>query len=137
MKVYIDANVIVSVLNKEYPAYLYTSRILSLADNRKYTLVTSAVALAIAYYFAEKKHGAAVAKNKIKLLTEHIHVADCGMKEATLAATNKKIHDFENGLQYYAALHAGCKVIVTDNTEDFYFSDIEVLQAEQFFLKHM
>ena len=30
MKLFLDANVLVSVLNKEYPSFTYTSRILSL-----------------------------------------------------------------------------------------------------------
>ncbi len=137
MKLFLDANVLVSVLNKEYPAFLYTSRILSLAGNRRYKLVTSAVCLGIAYYFAEKKHGSAAAKSKMALLLQHIRVADCGDKEAAMAAGNKKINDFEDGMQYYSALHAGCNVIITDDLDDFYFSDIETLQAEHFFAKYM
>ena len=31
MKVFVDANILVSVVNKEYPLFPYTSRILSLA----------------------------------------------------------------------------------------------------------
>jgi predicted nucleic acid-binding protein len=137
MKLFLDANVLVSVLNKEYPTYLYTSRTLSLAGSKKYQLATTNVCLAIAFYFAEKKHGSTVAKSKISLLLEHIRVADCGKKEAIFAADNKKINDFEDGFQYYAALHAGCDVIITDDLDDFYFSEIETLQAEHFFTKYL
>ena len=137
MRIYLDANVLVSVLNKEYPAYMYNARILSLADNRKYTLYTSAVCLAIAYYCSEKKHGSTVAKNKIALLLQHTSIAPCAHKEAQLAITNKTINDFEDGMQYYAALHSNCEVIITDNTKDFYFSTIPALQPEQFFNQHM
>ena len=54
MKVFLDANILVSVLNKEYPVFTYSSRVLSLADHSKYKFYTSPLCLAIAYYFAEK-----------------------------------------------------------------------------------
>ena len=65
---------------------------------------------------------------------EHIPI-DCGNDEAVLAACDKKVKDFEDGLQYYSALHAGCSCIVTENTADFYFSSIDVLSAQDFLLK--
>jgi predicted nucleic acid-binding protein len=46
--------------------------------------------------------------------------------------SKKKIHDFEDGLQYYSALNSGCKYIVTEDLNDFYFSDIEVLSSRRF-----
>jgi predicted nucleic acid-binding protein len=137
MKTFLDANILVSVLNKEYPAFTFTSRILSLAGDKNHQLITSPVCLAIAYYFAEKKHGQVAAKSKIFLLLQYIDVADCGKKEAMLAIQNKKIHDFEDGLQYYSAVHSQCDCIVTSDLDDFYFSNIEVLGPEKFFRKYV
>jgi predicted nucleic acid-binding protein len=134
MRFFLDANVLISVLNKEYPAFPYTSRVLSLADNRRFKIYTSPLCLAIAFYFAEKKHGAILAKSKIDLLAQKISIAGCGAKETVSALQNKKIHDFEDGLQYYAAANSGCSCIVTADADDFYFSELEVLDAE-FFLK--
>ena len=55
MRIFLDANILISVLNKEYPIYIYSSRILSLTDKRGFTVYTSPICLAIAFYFAEKK----------------------------------------------------------------------------------
>jgi predicted nucleic acid-binding protein len=66
MKIFLDANILVSVLNKEYPLFTYTSRILSLADTKKFTLFTSPACLAIAFYFAEKKYKSISAKKKYR-----------------------------------------------------------------------
>ena len=137
MKFFLDANILISVLNKEYPSYAYTVRILSLAARRNNTLVTSNVALAIAFYFAEKKHGRVLAKNKIDILVRNIDIADCGKKETIFAMQNKKVHDFEDGLQYYAALHSKCNCIITNDVGDFYFSEMEVLDPERFFRKYV
>jgi predicted nucleic acid-binding protein len=62
MKIFLDANILISVLNKEYPLFTYSSRILSLADDKRFQVFTSPVCLAIAFYFAEKKSGSALAK---------------------------------------------------------------------------
>ena len=136
MRFFLDANVLISVLNKEYPAFPYTSRILSLADSRRFRVVTSPLCLAIAYYFAEKKHGSALAKSKIDLLVQKISIAECGKKETAAALGNKKINDFEDGLQYYTAVGSGCMCIVTADIEDFYFSELEILDAESFLKKY-
>lgn len=137
MKLFLDANVLVSVLNKEYPVFPYSARILSLTQRKGFTLTTSAICLAIAWYFAEKKHGRQVAKTKTDLLLQHIDIADCGKKEAALAVKNKKVNDLEDGLEYYAALHAKCNCIITSDINDFYFSDLEVLEPEKFLKKYM
>ena len=47
MKVFVDANVIINVLNREYPAFEFSSRLLSLADDKRFTLYTSTLSLGI------------------------------------------------------------------------------------------
>lgn len=136
MKVFLDANILVSVLNKEYPDYIFTSRILSMAG-KETTLVTTNICLAIAFYFAEKKHGQVSAKNKMALLARHIEIADCGERETASALKNKKVHDLEDGLQYYSALHSQCDCIVTADRDDFYFSDLNIYAPETFFRKYV
>lgn len=138
MKVFLDANILVAVLCKEYPLYTNAAKLLSLADNRKFTLYTSPVCLAIGFYFAEKKHGSASAKERMALLAKHIKIASCGEKEVVAAASNKKVNDFEDGLEYYSALHSHCTVIVTEDLDDFYFADtIEILTAFEFLRKYV
>ncbi len=136
MKVFLDANIIVTVLNKEYPAFSYAARVLSLADNNRFELYTSPICFAIAFYFSSKKSGAAVTKKKIGLLAEKIKVAENKQADVLAVANNKHILDFEDGLEYYAALNAKCTCNVTEDLSDFHFSVIEVLNAESFLLNH-
>lgn len=136
MNVFLDANILVSVLNKEYPLFTYTSRILSL-NPRKFKLYTSPICLAIAFYFAGKKFGSKMAKSKIELLVSHIQIAEANKEGVLLAAKNKAIEDFEDGLEYYAARHADCSCIVTEDVSDFYFSEIQVLNAERFLEEYL
>jgi hypothetical protein len=50
---------------------------------------------------------------------------------------NVSVRDFEDGLEYYAALENKCSCIITEDINDFYFSEIEVLSSEAFFKKHL
>lgn len=137
VRIFLDANVLVSVLNKEYPLFTYSSRILSLASNSKFDVYTSPLCLAIAFYFAEKKHKSTLAKQKIDLLCQHIKIAENLNDGVIRTLSNKKINDFEDGLEYYAAKEVKCNCIVTEDTEDFYFSEIEVLNCKDFFNRYL
>lgn len=137
MRIFIDANILVSVLNKEYPLFTYTSRILSLHGYENFELLTSPICLAIAFYFAEKKHKAKLAKQKINLLNENIEIAEATKSSVKKALQNAKVNDFEDGLEYYAAMENKCNCIITEDVKDFYFSDIEVCNAHDFYLKYM
>lgn len=132
MKIFLDANILVAVLNKEYPLFSHAARVLSLVDRTDFNVYTSPLCLAIAFYFAEKKSGTKKAREKINFLAERIHIA--GVEESAVRKTcrNKSIHDFEDGLQYYAAESAGCEAIITENPEDFYFGEIKISRSEEF-----
>lgn len=135
MKIFLDANILVAVLNKEYPLFSYASRILSLSDNKRFQLFTSPICLAIAFYFAEKKSGKAMARKKIGLLISKIQISSTDTETVLNTMKNKQILDFEDGLEYFSALGAGCQLIVTEDKDDFYFSKIEVLNCREFMEK--
>ena len=137
MTVFLDANLLVSVLNHEYPLFTYSSRIISLADNPKFTVYTSPLCLAIAFYFAEKKSGTTLAKKKIELLAGKLTITNVGANEVMQSIRNRRVHDFEDGLQYYSARQHGCQVIITEDTDDFYFSDIETINSKDFLDKYV
>ncbi len=132
MRLFIDANILVTVLNKEYPLYSNAARILSLADRSGYEIYTTPVCLAIAFYFAEKKHKRETAVAKIKLLCQHIRIAPVTDDCVQQALSNPQVTDFEDGMEYYAAKLAQCRCIITENEADFYFADIEILNCNRF-----
>ncbi|MBC7886931.1 MAG: PIN domain-containing protein [Ferruginibacter sp.] len=137
MRIFLDANILVSVLNKEYPLFTYSARILSLADNKKFTLYTSPICLAIAFYFAEKKSGTLMAKKKIEILAGKLSITDVGKFEVLASLQNKKVNDFEDGIEYYAAVSSACDAIITEDINDFYFSSIPVLHSKAFIEKYL
>jgi predicted nucleic acid-binding protein len=132
MTIFLDANVLVAVVNKEFPLFSHAARIVSLAGQKGYDVYTSPMCLAIAFYFAEKKSGTQLAQKKISLLAKNLKVAPNLESGVLQTISNPKINDFEDGLDYYAAFDAGCNIIVTEDAADFWFSEIEVLDCEGF-----
>lgn len=137
MKVFVDANILVSVLNKEYPLFTHSARILSLSRNKNFEIYTSPICLAIAFYFAEKKHKTKSALEKITLLCKHIFISEATNEVVQKTISNKKINDFEDGLEYYSAMQSKCALIVIEDVSDFYFSEIPVLTSKAFFENHV
>jgi predicted nucleic acid-binding protein len=137
LKAFLDANILVSVLNKEYPSFIHTARVLSLSGYKKFILFSSPTCLAIAFYFAEKKYGAIEAKKRIAILINHISITNCGQNETIQAINNVKANDFEDALQYYSAFNAKCNCIITYDTTDYYYSKIEIIDPESFLKKYL
>ncbi|MBK7426192.1 MAG: PIN domain-containing protein [Saprospiraceae bacterium] len=137
MKIFLDVNVLVSVLNKEFPIFSYSSRVLSLCDHPRFEVFTSPICLAIAFYFAEKKSGTQLAKEKINLLISKIKITNTDSRVVQQAIQNPAVHDFEDGIKYYSALYSDCKVIITEDKNDFYYSEIEVLGCVDFLKKYL
>jgi predicted nucleic acid-binding protein len=132
MRVFVDANIIVATLNREYPLFNWSARVLSLHGIHNIQLFTSPLCLAIAFYFATKKSGEVIAKKKIDMLCQNIGITTVNQEITEKAIKNQKIKDFEDGLQYYSALNQKCDIIITEDQHDFYFSEIEVLGCEVF-----
>lgn len=137
MRIFLDANVLISVLNKEYPIFPISSRVLSLADRSAIELFTSPICLAIAFYFAEKKSGKEMAKLKIEMLSKKILMTGVNQETVDSTLSNRLIQDFEDGLEYYSAIGSDCEVIVTEDLDGFYDSQIPVLGCESFLEKYI
>lgn len=135
MKIFVDANILISVLNKEYPLFTHSARILSLSGNNNFEIYTSPICLAIAFYFAEKKYKTKPAREKIALLCQHIFIAPATGSVVENTISNKKINDFEDRLEYYSAIESNCSYIITEDKNDFYFSEIPVMNSKTFFEK--
>ncbi len=132
MKIFLDANVLISVLNKEYPLFPISSRVLSLADRVGLELYSSPICMAIAFYFSEKKSGAEMSRLKIEMLSKKISMTTVDQAVCDKTLSNRKVQDLEDGLEYYSALGCDCEVIVTEDSDGFFYSQIPVMGCESF-----
>nr|MDQ3101915.1 twitching motility protein PilT [Bacteroidota bacterium] len=86
-------------------------------------------------YFAAKKNGRKIAKKKIALVIEKLNITTVDDDCCRNAISNKQIDDLEDGLEYYSALLSKCTTIITYDKKDFHFSELEVMDAEEYLLK--
>lgn len=133
-RLFLDANVLVTVLCNEYPRFGACARVLSLADDKCFEVYTSPLCLAIGAYFAEKKNGKKLARKKIALLAEKLNVTTMGPKAVERTFADARITDIEDGFQYFSAVDAGCTCIVTYDRRDWKFAAMEVLAPDDFLL---
>jgi predicted nucleic acid-binding protein len=135
-RIFLDANVLVTVLCNEYPRFGACARVLSLADDKRFEVYTSPLCLAIGAYFAEKKNGKKLARKKVALLAEKLRITTMGSKAVERTMADPRITDIEDGFQYFSAVDAGCTSIITHDKRDWRFAAMEVLAPEDFLLKH-
>jgi predicted nucleic acid-binding protein len=136
MKFFIDANILISVLNKEPTLHAQCKNPKPFRKQKLRNLYLVHL-LTIAFYFVEQKSKTKTTLEKITLLCKHITIAEATNKVVQKTLTNKKVTDFEDGLEYYSAIRSKCAFIVTEDLNDFYFSKIPVLTARTFFEKHV
>ncbi len=128
-KIFLDSDIILDALLKRPEHFLPAMNIISLA-NVNFKLVTSSVAFVNVHYFLDKFDRA----NKFSLLTKLrsvISVVEIGEIIIDLALKSR-LNDFEDAVQYFAALNANVDAIITRNIKDYKQATIPVLTAEQF-----
>lgn len=129
-KVFLDSDIILDALLKRPGFNLLAMNIINLAYELRFKIVTSSVVFVNVHYFLDKYDRA----NKFQLLTRLrsiISIIEVGEAVIDLALKSG-INDFEDAIQYYAAMSANVNVIITRNIKDYKKSTIPVLTAEQF-----
>ena len=130
MKVFLDTNVVIDLLDKREPFCQAAVDIFTLAYKRKITLYVSPLTYATAAYLL-RKHGPEQIKILLKNFRQLSHVTTANEAIVDNALTSN-FADYEDALQYYSALTQKVDVIVTRNQKDFQLSAIPVLSPDEF-----
>lgn len=129
-KVFLDSDIILDALLKRPEFELAAINLLALAAQSGIKAATSSIVFMNVHYFLDKFDRA----NKMKLLKtlrSIVDITEIGENEIDLAL-NSNFSDFEDAVQYYAAISAKADVIITRNVKDYKQASIPVLTAEQF-----
>ncbi len=129
-KVFLDSDVILDALLKRPEFYLPALNIVKLADSFQLKAVMSSVAFVNVHYFLDRYDR----NNKFNLLRGlRSAIAIIEVDENIIdLALKAGLNDFEDTVQYYAAVKAKADFIITRNIKDYKHSTIPVLTAEQF-----
>lgn len=128
--IFLDSDVILDVLLKRPGFYLPAANLLAAARINNLQLFTSSVVFVNVNYFLEKFDRV----NRVTLLKglrSIISIVEVGGAVID-KALDSDLTDFEDAIQYYAALSAKADAIITRNIKDYKNTTIPVLTAEQF-----
>lgn len=131
MNVFVDANVILDVLDQRELFLAESSNVLSLGAEYKITLYATAMTFATCIYILRKPMGYNNAVACINVLKEYIKISPLTQTEFDKAFSNP-CPDVEDMLQYHSAISANCEVIVTRNGKHFPSTGIPVLTPKEF-----
>lgn len=132
MRILADTNVILDVLLKRQDFYKSSLEIFHLAEAKRIKAFVSSSSVTDIYYMLQKQ-----LRNKeqsleyIKKLLSVFHVAKTDSKSIR-SAVSLNWADFEDSVQYSAALRNSLKCIITRNTRDFVLAEIPVYTPEEF-----
>jgi predicted nucleic acid-binding protein len=133
MKVMLDLNVVLDVVQRREPFYTASATVLSQAVEGQIVGCLPGHALTTLHYITAKHAGPEEAGTLIDWLLAHLEIVP--QDRASFArARSLDFGDFEDAALASAAQAAGCEAIVTRNVADFSASPVPAATPEEFLL---
>lgn len=133
MKLFLDTNVVLDLVEGRVPFVTDSEYLFQLKKEGVCELVVSDLTLINIAYIARKNYSLDKIYAVLSQLRLFLDVVGIGA-EAIDRSLALKARDFEDAVQYYAALQAKADYIISRNKKDFSFSEIEVLTPHEFLL---
>ena len=130
-KVFVDTDIILDLLSNREPFYIYAANLFSMADKNEIKVFVSSLAFANLNYILSKQYSAAQAKKLLLKFKTLVTVLPVNDKVLDLALSSN-FKDFEDGIQYFAAIENNLQIILTRNLKDYKTAEIAVMTAEQY-----
>ncbi|MGK7925409.1 MAG: type II toxin-antitoxin system VapC family toxin [Spirulina sp.] len=130
MKVLLDTNIVLDYALERQPFLIQSNQIFLLIKQRKFEGYISASTFSDLYYIIRKDRGKDWALDFLNRLASFCQIATCD-REVIEIALQANFKDFEDAIQYGAAVVNRLDGIVTRNERDFPVSDIQILTCDR------
>lgn len=130
-KVFVDSDIILDLLWERPPHYEAAARVFILFETGKAKGFVSPLIFSNLFYLLRKQHDADKALQVLKKLKSFVHVLPMD-DQIVERALRSGFRDFEDALQYHAALKGGMECILTRNQADYRKADIPAYSAGEF-----
>jgi predicted nucleic acid-binding protein len=131
MRVLLDINVLLDVVQRREPFYAASAAVLSRVARGKLEASIAAHAVTTLHYLVTRLASRREADDLIDWLVGAMEVASVGKAEV-LRARALRMHDFEDAVTAGAAESLGCQVILTRNLGDFRESPVVAMTPIDF-----
>jgi predicted nucleic acid-binding protein len=132
MKVLVDTNIFIDILQKREPFWEASSMVYKLCENSIIEGYIAPITINNIHYVCRKTSHIKLIKSFLFDMSVYFDIAY--MNEETIKKANYfKISDYEDSLQYAMAIQNGCEYFVTRNVKDFKnVGHIQVLEPIEF-----
>ena len=130
-KVFVDSDIVLDLLSARQPHYIHAAQLFSLADEGAIKIFVSSLSFANVNYILSKQYNPDQARKKLLKFKTLVSVVSVNDKVIELALASD-FRDFEDAMQYSAAIECGLTILLTRNLKDFKKAEITILTAEQF-----
>lgn len=130
MKVAVDLNVVLDVVQKRHPHYGASATVLTQVVEGTIAGVLPSHAFTTLHYLVERFAGRDKAGELVDWLLHHFEVAEAGRTEL-LHARTLAFADFEDAVVAACAVRVGADLIVTRNISDFRRSPVPAMTPEE------
>lgn len=131
IKVFIDTDIILDLLMKREPHYVYSSILFSLIEKKQIKGYFSSLIFSNLFYILKKSASREKAKDSLKKLSLLVEILPVDSEIIELALLSD-FNDFEDSIQYYTALKNGINLLLTRNKKDYKDSVISIYTAEEY-----
>jgi len=133
-KVFVDTDVCLDLLSGRKPFNASAEKLFSLADTGKVKLCVSSLSFANIDYVLRSQYSVQNSRKIIAKFKTLVSVLAVDNKTIDLAIASD-FNDFEDAIQYYAAIENGITLLITRNIKDFKKSATTVVTPETYLKK--
>ncbi len=130
-KIFLDTDVILDLLSKRQPFYENSYKVFSLIDRNKIKAYTSPVIFANIHYILPKQLSKQIALQNLIKLRKFVNVVPI-TEEIIDLSLKSNFTDYEDSIQYYAALLSDISILLTRNLKDYKNAKIAVSTPEEY-----
>jgi predicted nucleic acid-binding protein len=130
-KLFVDTDVVLDLLSGRQPHYKFAAELFSLADIESVRLYVSSLTFANVHYVLSKQLSASESRKLLLRFKTLVTVLPVNDKIIELALSSS-FADFEDAIQFYAAIEKNISILLTRNLKDFKKATIPVMTPQQY-----
>lgn len=132
---FVDTDIVLDLLARREPFYDAAAHLFSLAETGTISLAVSSLTFANLFYILRKQVSALHVHEVLRTFKQLVTVlpVDNAIIEQALQAN---FTDFEDAIQYFSALTAGCSALLTRNGRHYRKATISIFTAEAYCAKN-
>ena len=131
MKILIDTNVIIDVLNKRKDFFEDSFNALQIVFKRHQPCVSAQTVADTVYITRKTFQNSEHQKNIVENFFASFKILSVTKKQIK-QAFNSSMSDFEDAVQAFCAKNAGAKIIITRNIQDYRLSPVKAVTPKEF-----